>query len=125
MVRTGAHDVAGARDAARDLLDGGKTPTAFVAGNNRSSLAVLQELVRMSPDPAVRPALIGFDDVEWADVLGLTVVAPAPGELGRKAVDLMLGRLRDFDQEPTLVTVPVHVIARGSGERPPLSAPAV
>jgi len=119
LVRTGAHDVAGAREAARDLLDGGRRPTAFVAGNNRSSLAVLQELVLMSPDPACRPALIGFDDVEWADVLGLTVIAHVPGELGRQAVDLVIGRLRDPDRRPVSVTVPVRVIARGSGERPP------
>ncbi len=119
LVRTGAHDVALARQIVRELLASGRRPSAFVAGNNRSSLAVLQELVVLSPDPQSRPAIIGFDDVEWAEVMGLTVIAHAPGELGRQTVELVLDRLRDPDRDPVSITVPVDVIPRGSGERTP------
>jgi LacI family transcriptional regulator len=119
LVRTGAHDVPGAREAVQGLLSGARAPSAFVAGNNRSSLAVLQELVSRFPQPASRPAIVGFDDVEWAEVLGLTVIAHEPGEMGRRAVDLVLGRLGDPDRAPVSLVLPVRVIARGSGELPP------
>ena len=121
FVRTGAHDVEGARAIVRDLLEGPRVPTAFVAGNNRSSLAVLHEITGRDP-AGQRSALIGFDDVEWASVLGMSVISCDPSVVGTEAVKLAFARMADPNREPRVVTVPLTLTARGSGERPPYSA---
>src|SRR5690606_35868166 len=71
LVRPDAHDVATARARTAELLALPEPPTAIAAGNNRIMLGVMEELT--SAGPAQRPAVLGFDDVEWARVLGVTV----------------------------------------------------
>lgn len=118
LVRTGAHDAASARRVAVELLDQDLPPTAIVAGNNRSALGLVQELSARHPRCG-GPALVGFDDVEWAEVVGLTVVSHDPVEMGRRAAHLAIERLGDRDRPTESVVLPVRLIARGSGERTP------
>ncbi|GAB3853077.1 LacI family DNA-binding transcriptional regulator [Dactylosporangium cerinum] len=114
-LRTGAHDVAAARTRVAELLDTQDPPTAFFAGNNRALLGVVEELVYRAPDPL--PAVVGFDNVEWARVLGVTVVADDPEEMGRQAGRLALARLADRDRPTETVVLPTTLISHGSGER--------
>ncbi|NUW37825.1 LacI family DNA-binding transcriptional regulator [Nonomuraea sp. SMC257] len=95
------------------LLDLADPPTAFFATNNRAAIGIIQAL-RERPE---RPAYVGFDDFALADVFdpGVTVVRYDVTRLGRSAVDLLL---RPSDT-PRRVKVPVELVARGSGERPP------
>ena len=118
LIRTGAHDVEGARLITRELLQRSDPPTAFVGGNNRSALAILHEVHEHYPDEQ-SPAVLGFDDVEWASVLGMSVVAYDPVDIGRQAANLALSRIENPDREPRVVRLPVSLTERGSGERPP------
>jgi LacI family transcriptional regulator len=104
-------------EAARRLLARGDPPTAFFAVNNRASVGALTAFGRA---PA-RPALIGFDDVELADLLvtPLSVVAHDAGELGRRAGELALRRLEGQPGPPEQVVVPVELVIRGGTERLP------
>ncbi|GAA2317229.1 LacI family DNA-binding transcriptional regulator [Nonomuraea roseoviolacea subsp. roseoviolacea] len=88
-------------------------PTAFFATNNRAATGIIQAL-RERPE---RPAYVGFDDFALADVFdpGVTVVRYDVTRLGRSAVDLLLSP----SDTPRRVKVPVELVARGSGERPP------
>ncbi|MBN6052054.1 LacI family DNA-binding transcriptional regulator, partial [Nonomuraea sp. RK-328] len=88
-------------------------PTAFFATNNRAAVGVIQAL-RERPE---RPAYVGFDDFALADVFspGVTVVRYDVTRLGRSAVDLLLSP----SDTPRRIKVPVELVARGSGERPP------
>lgn len=112
-----AHDATSARKVAAELLDGPHPPTALVAGNNRSALGLLQELSSRHPRCG-GPALVGFDDVEWAEVVGLTVIAHDPVEMGRRAARLAIDRLGAREREAETVVLPVSLVVRGSGERP-------
>lgn len=103
----------------RDLLDAVDAPTALVAGNNRMCVSILRELRNREPGPA--PALIGFDDFETADILGVSVVAHDPAEMGRRAALLALERMADPAGFVTQIELPTQLILRGSGERPPRS----
>ncbi|MFC4553666.1 LacI family DNA-binding transcriptional regulator [Georgenia faecalis] len=118
LVRTGAHDAATARQHVRELLALPDPPTAFVAGNNQIVLGLVEELAAGAPASG-RPAVIGFDDFEWARVLGITVVAHDAGEMGAHAARLALDRLRDREREIETVVLPMTLIARGSGELAP------
>jgi LacI family transcriptional regulator len=96
----------------RALLDLDDPPTAIVTGNNRGSAGAVRAL--RGRTPAI--ALIGFDDFELADALGISVVAYDTAELGRTAARLTLERLADPTGFTRQVEIPTALVARGSGE---------
>ncbi|MFF2371409.1 LacI family DNA-binding transcriptional regulator [Agromyces sp. NPDC058110] len=99
----------------RDLLAQPEPPTAIVAGNNRVCIGALRAI----RDLAAPPALIGFDDFETADILGVSVVGHDPMEMGRRAARLAVERMANPIGFTTQLELPTRLIARGSGERPP------
>jgi LacI family transcriptional regulator len=104
----------GVETALRGMLAG--AVTAVFSGNNRISVAALRVLATVDR----RPAFVGFDDFELADMLtpGVTVVAQDVAKLGRLAAELLFKRL-DGDRSPAERTeVPARLIPRGSGEVP-------
>jgi LacI family transcriptional regulator len=95
--------------------------TALFTGNNRTTVGVLREFAARGVAVTDRPALVGFDDFELADMLtpGVTVVAQDPAEMGRTAAGLLFARL-DGDLTPyRTIELPTVLIPRGSGEQPP------
>jgi LacI family transcriptional regulator len=89
--------------------------TALVTGNNRITLLVLRALATMR---GWRPALIGFDDLELADLLrpSLTVIEQDASELGRIAAELLFARITGDRRPIRRVVLPTRLVARGSGE---------
>ncbi len=63
-----------------------------------------------------RIALVGFDDFELADLLGVTVVRADPFRIGQLGAELAFDRIDAQEGEPQRVVVPVELVARGSGE---------
>ncbi|UOQ90329.1 LacI family transcriptional regulator [Agromyces endophyticus] len=110
LLRTDAHDVASARAATASLLALAEPPTAIVAGNNRVLLGAVEELA--TRERADRPAVIGFDDVEWARVLGITVVTGDVDALGRRAAQFAMARLNDRSSALERASLPMRLIVR-------------
>jgi LacI family transcriptional regulator len=119
-LRTEVHDAGRAREAVLDLLSLDEPPTALFTTNNRLTTGALRAL-----DLAPRQvALIGFDDFDLADVVGVTVVAHDPAEMGRQAARLAIDRLSTDrpagdHSPPRTVLMPTWLIERGSGESLP------
>jgi LacI family transcriptional regulator len=114
-VAMGTPTAASVRGALERMLAGPEPVTAVFCGNNRISVLALHVLAEQRQ--AV--ALVGFDDFELADLLGITVIAQDTAELGRRAAELLFQRL-DGDRSPThRVVVPTRMVSRGSGERRP------
>lgn len=101
----------------RDLLSGPVRATAVVTGNNRVTVHLLRALAHAEH----RPALVGFDDFELADLLDppVTVIAHDVGDLGRAAAELLFARIQGDSSAPRKVVLPVRLVARGSGESAP------
>ncbi|MFZ4893219.1 LacI family DNA-binding transcriptional regulator [Plantibacter sp. Mn2098] len=118
LVRDGAHDVTTACALTEALLDLPHPPTAVFASNNRATIGALQAFGRRRLSP--QPALIGFDDFDLAEFIGVTVVANDPVEMGRRAASLALAHLASRGIEPETYVLPATLIVRGSGERPPV-----
>ncbi|MEU9825286.1 LacI family DNA-binding transcriptional regulator [Micromonospora chersina] len=112
-----AHDVATAERAVLGLLGRAPAPTALFTMNNRITVGALRAL-RGHPAP---PALVGFDEVDLGDLLGVSVVAHDPEEMGRRAARLLLDRIDGHRGPARQVVIPTRLLARGSGERPPAS----
>ncbi len=99
----------------RDLLESADPPTAILAGNNRVCVGTLRAMRGLSNPPA----LVGFDDFDTADVLGISVVSHDPEEMGRQAARLTLERMADPTGFTARVELPTHLVLRGSGEIAP------
>ncbi len=114
LIRVGAHDAEAAEAATAELLSLPQPPTALFSGNNRITIGALRDLARNGR----RVALVGFDDLELAEMLAVpaTVVAYDAAELGRQAAELLVQRLAGDDRPPRRVVLPTTLIARGSGE---------
>ncbi|MFE1318598.1 LacI family DNA-binding transcriptional regulator [Kitasatospora phosalacinea] len=112
----GPTDRARVAAAVQRLTTGPDAVTALFTANNRVTLAALHHL------PADRrPALVGFDDLELADLLtpALTVVAQDPVALGALAARRLFDRLAGESTAPARLEIPTLLIPRGSGETPP------
>ena len=122
MVHAGETDQVRISAAVRAVLSGTSPATALVTGNVTTTLAVLAHLAAEVPREH-RPALVAFDDFPLAGLLDppLTVIAQDSEGMARAALQLMTARLAEPERPPETVTVPVKLIARGSGEQPPLT----
>jgi LacI family transcriptional regulator len=117
LVRLGSHDAAQAEAAVRELLalPTGQRPTALFCGNNRHTVGALHALRGLEHEIA----LVGFDDFELADLLGITVVRHDSQDLGLHAAALAFGRLDGMDGAPRRVILETQLVVRGSGEVAP------
>jgi LacI family transcriptional regulator len=99
-----------------DLLTGPEQPTAVICGNNRMTIGALRAMKRLGDHDT---ALIGFDDFDTADVIGVTVITYDPFDLGRRAAQVVLERVADPTGATQSIVLPTWVIERGTGERSP------
>lgn len=88
-VSLGPTDPARVRAAAEAMLTGPEPVTALFAGNNRVTVTV----VRVLAECPRRIALVGFDDIELADLLGITVISQDAATVGRTAAEHLFRRL--------------------------------
>ncbi|WP_436843310.1 LacI family DNA-binding transcriptional regulator [Streptomyces narbonensis] len=100
--------------AVRELLTAPEPVTALFAGNNRVTVTAVRTLAA-HPSPV---ALVGFDDIELADLLGITVVAQDAAALGRTAAERLFRRLDGAGGTPERLVLGTRLLARGSGEIP-------
>ena len=113
---TNVTDSLSAELATIDLLQTPDPPTAIFADNNRAAAGVLRALNKRD---ASHLAVIGFDDFEFAEMLGITVISHDGRSLGRSAAARLLDRLDGKTDGIAHLTLATTLIARGSGERPP------
>ena len=109
------------RRAAESLLrlPGRSGPTALFASQNLVTIGAIRALHRHDLQHLV--ALVGFDDVELADMLdpGVTVVAQDPYAIGRAAAELLFARLDGYAGPSQHRTISTRLVIRGSGEISP------
>ncbi|MFI5530908.1 LacI family DNA-binding transcriptional regulator [Kitasatospora sp. NPDC051853] len=117
-IESGPSDRARVAAAVARLTSGPEPVTALFTANNRITLAALHHLPPDHPRP---PALLGFDDLELADLLtpGLSVVAQDPTALGTAAARTLFDRLAGDTSPARRTVLPTRLVARGSAERPP------
>ena len=124
VIRTELRDPDAAAWAIEELLALRDPPTAFFTGQNLLTIGGVRALHENGREREI--ALVGFDDISLADMLtpAVSVVAQNPQAIGRAAADQLFRRL-DGDRAPAVHhTVPVTLIARGSGEIRPGSSSA-
>lgn len=101
--------------AARELLDGAQ-PTAILAGNDQiavGALDVLRERGLRCPEDV---SVVGYNDMTFMDKLSppLTTVRVPHAAIGAQAAQLLLRWLSDGPPGPSVLTLPVELVVRGS-----------
>jgi DNA-binding LacI/PurR family transcriptional regulator len=92
VVRGGQSQFDGQRAAYR-LINEGALPTALIAYNDDTAVAVMGLLAQQGIDVPGQLSVVGWDDSEMAalSTVALTSVAQSPAEMARRAVERMGG----------------------------------
>jgi LacI family transcriptional regulator len=108
----GEHGRYEARRLANLMLALPERPTAIFAASDTQALGVLEAAqdtgLRVPEDLSV----IGYDDIEMAEYVGLTTVRQMLYESGKRGVELLLDKLADPATEPICEVMPTELIAR-------------
>jgi LacI family transcriptional regulator/LacI family repressor for deo operon, udp, cdd, tsx, nupC, and nupG len=116
LVRQGDSRQESGRELTRELLELPDRPTALLVGNNLMTLGSLvmihQKGLRIPEDVAI----LGYDDMPWALALNppLTAVRQPGDEVGRRAMELLLQRIRDPQRSVSLVMMQPELVVRKS-----------
>lgn len=94
--------------------------TLVVGANDAVAVAVVRHLREAGARVPDDVAVVGFDDVPWADFVhpALTTVRQPLAELGTDAVAMLHGRIADPTLPVRRRTLPVELVVRRSTERP-------
>jgi DNA-binding LacI/PurR family transcriptional regulator len=106
------HSRENARLLAHRLLDLPEPPTAIFAASDNQAVGVLKAARERGLSIPKELAVMGFDDVDIADYIGLTTIRQPLEESGRVAVDLLLARLVDPSRPPQRTRLPVSLVRR-------------
>ncbi len=94
--------------------------TALFVANNLMTLGALDAIRERGLKIPDDISIIGFDDMPWANLLQppLTAIAQPTYELGQRAAELLLGRLKDRTKPVAHEHLETRLIVRGSTSQP-------
>jgi DNA-binding LacI/PurR family transcriptional regulator len=103
-----------ARQQAHRLLDLPNPPTAIYAASDTQAIGVLSAARERGLAVPNDVAVMGFDDIEIAEFIGLTTIGQPLKELGRLAVELLLGQLAGAERPVQQIDVPLRLKQRAT-----------
>jgi LacI family transcriptional regulator len=100
----------------KELLNGDGEFTAVFAGNDLLALGCYDVLAAENINCPSDVSIVGFNDIPFVDKLRppLTTVRIPHYEIGLRAAELILERLRDPTARPITVLLPPELVVRGS-----------
>lgn len=100
------------RAAARELLSLPQAPTAIFAAADFQAISVLKVARQMNIKVPEQLAVVGFDDLDMAELHDLTTIRQHLDESGRLAVELLLARISDPTRPVQHMHLPLTLIER-------------
>jgi DNA-binding LacI/PurR family transcriptional regulator len=107
-----------ARDLALGMLSLPERPTAIFASNDTQALGVLEAARDLGLDVPGDLSVVGYDDIEISEFLGLTTVRQRLFESGQHGVGALLGRIDDPAAAPRCDILPIELIVRRTTSPP-------
>lgn len=106
--------------AAKRLLRRRSMPTAVVMGNDQAAVGLMLTMVRAGVSVPGDVSVTGFDDSRFASLsaVDLTTVRQDPAELGTRAVEAALRRIREPGARVGETITPVSLTVRSSTAPP-------
>jgi DNA-binding LacI/PurR family transcriptional regulator len=113
-VALGAHSRYEARELAIRLLSGPNPPTAIFAASDTQALGVIAAAHEVGVDVPGELSVVGYDDIEAADYVGLTTVRQRLFESGRLGAELLLKEIAQRSQVPPYLDLPPDLVIRAT-----------
>ena len=103
----------------RQVFTRNEKPTAIFGGNNLISIGALSALREMGYKIPEDVAVVSFDDIpeNFSYFPFMTVIAQPPYEIGQKAMQLLISRIKENVEKPTdfqEIVFPVELVVRES-----------
>jgi len=112
MVRLAPYTQEQTRQVASELLSLDDPPTAIFAATDFQALGVLKAARQLKIRVPKDLAVIGFDDLDWAEYADLTTIRQHLDESGRLAVEILLSHIADPSRPPQHVHIPLSLVER-------------
>ncbi len=116
MSLLGGFSIEGGLEAMNQLLALPERPTAVVSMSDEMAFGAMKSIREHGLSVPEDISIVGFDDHDLADIMGLTTVRQPVGDLGALSARLILDRL-DTTREPEHLQEPVNLIVRRSTRR--------
>jgi DNA-binding LacI/PurR family transcriptional regulator len=117
LVRRGPHDAATAAEHAAQLLKAHDPPTAIFAASDSQAIAVLAAADRLGVTVPGQLSVVGFDDIESAELLGLSTVRQPLARSGTEGALRLCALLRGERLRVRREELPLELVARASTAR--------
>jgi DNA-binding LacI/PurR family transcriptional regulator len=116
LMRGGDFKQESGRLLTNELLDLRKPPTALFVCNNLMTVGALAALHQRGVRVPDEIALVGFDDLPWAEALDPppTVIRQPAYEVGRQAMELLLKRIMEPNRPAVTVRLLPQLVIRKS-----------
>jgi LacI family transcriptional regulator len=101
-----------ARESAKRMLALPERPTAIFAASDVQAVGVLEAARELGLRVPQDLSVVGYDDVEIAEILGLTTMRQMLFESGQRGVELLLETLENPETEPVYEVLPTELVVR-------------
>jgi DNA-binding LacI/PurR family transcriptional regulator len=116
----GDHGRLEARVLVKEMLSRPERPTAVFAASDTQAVGVLEGARELGLDVPKDLSVIGYDDIEIADIMGLTTMQQRLFESGRRGAESLLAILDDPDRIPVQQVLSAELVVRDSTAPPSL-----
>jgi len=114
----GAHGRYEARILARRMLSAERRPTAIFAASDTQALGVIAAAHELGLHVPEDLSVIGYDDIEAADYVGLTTVRQQLFESGRRGAEILLAEISDRSDAPPVTQLTPELVVRSTTAPP-------
>jgi DNA-binding LacI/PurR family transcriptional regulator len=114
----GAHGRYEARDLARRMLVSWDRPTAIFAASDTQALGVIAAAHEAGVNVPEDLSIVGYDDVEAADYVGLTTVRQQLVESGRRGAEMLLAEIEHRSPTAPVARLAPELVVRATTAPP-------
>jgi len=119
IIGTGDHSRRDAGGSAERMLISRLPPTAIVCASDTQAIGVLEASRRVGLPVPGGLSVVGYDDIEIAEMVGLTTIRQPLVESGRRAAELLIEQLSQPARGlPRRETMDLQLVVRGTTSTP-------
>ncbi len=112
LICTSRYEVKDAAEKIEPMLKKPDPPTAIFAATDLQAIGVVNKARELGFRVPEDLAVLGFDDLDVADYVGLSTIHQPLDESGRLAVEILLSRLKDPERPLRHVRLPLKLVER-------------
>ncbi len=114
----GAHGRYEARELAHRMLSDDRRPTAIFTASDTQALGVVAAAREIGLHVPEDLSVIGYDDIEAADYVGLTTVRQQLFESGRRGAEILMSEIESRSERPPVARLNPELVVRATTAPP-------